>query len=138
MIRGRRFSVATHNENADTISAAGVQRLTKRNSRQLAAGALIGAAFLAAVPAAAQASPTPATMTISSDVFPSGATLAGALSGTVPVVGGSPVSTRSTCRPSLARGTRTAFRPSVAAQSERRRGPPAKIRYANQGGRPRP
>ena len=59
--------------------------------RQLAVGALIGAAFLVGAPALAQASPAPATMTISSDVFPTGATLPGGLSGTVAVTGGTSV-----------------------------------------------
>ena len=49
--------------------------------RQLAVGALIGAAFLMGAPALAQASPAPATMTISSDVFPTGADAAWRLVG---------------------------------------------------------
>ena len=65
--------------------------MIKDLTRQLAVGALIGAAFLTGAPALAQASPAPATMTISSDVFPTGATLPGGLSGTVAVTGGTSV-----------------------------------------------
>ena len=60
-------------------------------SKRLAVGALISTALLGGIPAVAQASPAAATMTISSDTFPSGASLPGGLSGTVAVTGGSSV-----------------------------------------------
>ncbi len=50
---------------------------------------IMGTAFIAALPSIAGASPPSAIMTISSNVFPSGATVAGGLSGTVPVAAGS-------------------------------------------------
>ena len=61
--------------------------------RRIALGLLVavGTAFIASVPAVAQASSVPANMTISSSVFPSGALVAGGLSGIVPVSGGSSV-----------------------------------------------
>jgi hypothetical protein len=59
--------------------------------KRFALGVLMGTAFMAAAPAVAGASPASATMTISSNVFPSGATVAGGLSGTVPVTAGSSV-----------------------------------------------
>jgi hypothetical protein len=65
--------------------------LTILVARKVASALLVGAAFFMAMPAVAQASPAPAKITISSDIFPTGATVPGGLSGTVPVTGGSSV-----------------------------------------------
>ncbi len=65
--------------------------IRKRISKYLAVGTLIGAAFFMGAPGMAQASPEPAPMTISSNLFPTGATLPGGLSGTVAVTGGTSV-----------------------------------------------
>ena len=67
------------------------RRFRRGISKRLAVGALISTALLGGIPAVAQASPAAATMTISSDEFPSGASLPGGLSGTLAVTGGSSV-----------------------------------------------
>ena len=53
--------------------------------------AVAGAALSMFVPSVAQASPSPATLTLSSYEFPSRTALPGGLSGTVPLTGGSSV-----------------------------------------------
>jgi hypothetical protein len=87
----RRALAINHYEPADNPSVEPAGSFSNRISKRLAVGALIGTAFLAGVPAAAQASPASAIMTISSDAFPSGASLPGGLSGTVAVTGASSV-----------------------------------------------
>ena len=89
--RVRRIFPTAHDRNANTVPAAPAPSPSRRISGRLALGALLGAAFFTALPAVAQASPPPATMTISSSEFPSGTTLPGGLSGTVAVTGGSSV-----------------------------------------------
>ncbi len=65
--------------------------LKKLVPRKFACAVLLGAAFFASIPAVAQASPVPARVTISSEVFPTGATVPGGLSGSVAVTGGTSV-----------------------------------------------
>jgi hypothetical protein len=81
----------TQNEDAEGASQRPPSPLTKKASRLLAVVASIGAAFSMGAPAMAEASPVPVSMTISSNVFPTGTTLPGGLSGTVAVRGGTPV-----------------------------------------------
>ena len=80
-----------HAQNGRELGPERSRPVRNRISRHLAVGTLLGAAFLMGAPAMAQASPAPATMTISSNVFPTGATLPGGLSGTVAVTGGTSV-----------------------------------------------
>jgi hypothetical protein len=92
MIR-RKFGAAVAAAPSEDSQAPGANAPVARNSawKKLALGVLVGTTLIAAAPAVSGASPVPATMTISSNVFPTGASVAGGLSGTVPVAGGSSV-----------------------------------------------
>jgi hypothetical protein len=60
--------------------------------KKLAAGALIGTAILVSLPSPmAQAGPVPVTISLSSDVFPTGGAVPGGMSGTIPVSTGASV-----------------------------------------------
>ena len=59
--------------------------------KKLACAVLLGAAVFASIPAVAQASPASARVTINSEVFPTGTSLPGGLSGSVPLTAGASV-----------------------------------------------
>jgi hypothetical protein len=65
--------------------------LSRLVSTKIAPAAVIGAALLMFSPAAAQAGPASATVTLGSDLFPTGTAIADGVSGTIPVSPGSSV-----------------------------------------------